>query len=364
MTDLTHLRDLIDLAKEPSSDRRRELLRGVTDLFLEDPGSYTNLESTHFSDIMGTVARSLEAHVRADLSRRLATVAEAPRDLVTQLANDEISVATPILESSLALTEEDLLDIIRQCSNAHRTAVAGRPDVNETISDALVDHGDDEVVKALIQNESAQIGQKTIAKVVDRAAKNEQLQEPLIDRQDLPPDVLHDMFWVVSTKLRSRILERSADLDPEIVDRVLAQTERKIMKDANRRTEERSRAQQFIDRKVELRELSETLLVNLIRAKRVPELICGFARLAKIDDETAERILRDPSGEGLAIACKATRLDRQTFSTLALLGAQKKKRTVEATRDLLDIYDQIPQDMAQRAMRFWRVRRDAESVAA
>jgi uncharacterized protein (DUF2336 family) len=364
MTDLTHLRDLIDLAKEPSSERRRELLRGVTDLFLEDPGAYTNLEADHFSDIMGTVARSLEANVRADLSRRLASVAEAPRDLVTQLANDEISVAAPILENSLALSEEDLLDIIRQCSNAHRTVVAGRADVNETISDALVDHGDDEVVQALIENQSAQIGQTTIRKVADRAARNEQLQEPLVDRQDLPPDILHDMFWVVSTKLRTRILERSADLDPEIVDRVLAQTERKIMKDANRRPDERSRAQQFIDRKVELRELSETLLVNLIRANRVPELICGFARIAKIDEDTAERILRDPSGEGLAIACKATRLDRQTFSTLALLGAKKMKRSVKATRDLLDIYDQIPQDMAQRAMRFWRVRRDAESVAA
>ncbi len=364
MTDLTHLRDLIDLAKEPSSDRRRELLRNVTDLFLEDPGIYTGTETAHFSDIMGTVARSLETNVRADLSRRLATVAEAPRDLVAQLANDEISVAAPILENSLALSEDDLLEIIGQCSNAHRTVVAGRSDVNEVISDALVNHGDDEVVNALIQNDQAKIGQQTILKVVDRASSSEMLQGSLVDRKDLPPDVLHDMFWVVSTKLRSRILERSADLDPEIVDRVLAQTERKIMKDANRRTEERSRAQQFIDRKVELRELSETLLVNLVRANRLDELVCGFARLAKIDEETAERILKDPTGEGLAIACKATRLDRATFSTLAVIGAQSKRRSVKDTRELFDIYDQIPQDMAQRAMRFWRVRRETQSAAA
>ncbi len=364
MTELTHLRDLIDLAKEPSSERRRELLRNVTDLFLEDPEVYSGQETEHFSNIMGTVARSLEASVRADLSRRLATVAEAPRDLVAQLANDEISVAAPILESSLALTEDDLLEIISQCSNAHRSVVAGRPDVNETISEALVDHGDDTVVNVLINNAQAQIGETTIQKVVRRAASNETLQTSLVDRHDLPPDVLHDMFWVVSTKLRSRILERSAELDPEIVDRVLAQTERKIMKDANRRTEERSRAQQFIDRKAELRELSETLLVNLVRANRLDELICGFARLAKIDEETAERILKDPSGEGLAIACKATRLDRSTFSTLAVIGVRGKKRSVQEARELFDVYDQIPQDMAQRAMRFWRVRRETQSAAA
>jgi len=364
MTNLRHLRDLIDLAKEPSSERRRELLRNVTDLFLEDPEIFSGPETEHFSNIMGTVARSLEANVRADLSRRLATVAEAPRDLVAQLANDEISVATPILENSLALSEDDLLEIIKECSNAHRSAVAGRSDVNETISEALVDHGDDDVVNVLIKNNDARIGRTTIEKVVDRAASNETLQGSLVDRQDLPPDVLHDMFWVVSTRLRSRILDRSAELDPEIVDRVLAQTERKIMKDANRRSDERSRAQQFIDRKVELRELSETLLVNLARANRLEELVCGFARIAKIDEDTAGRILKDPSGEGLAIACKATRLDRSTFSTLAVIGVQKKHRSVQETRDLFEIYDQIPQDMAQRAMRFWRVRRETESAAA
>ena len=184
MTNLRHLRDLIDLAKEPSSERRRELLRNVTDLFLEDPEIFSGPETEHFSNIMGTVARSLEANVRADLSRRLATVAEAPRDLVAQLANDEISVATPILENSLALSEDDLLEIIKECSNAHRSAVAGRSDVNETISEALVDHGDDDVVNVLIKNNDARIGRTTIEKVVDRAASNETLQGSLVDRLD------------------------------------------------------------------------------------------------------------------------------------------------------------------------------------
>lgn len=364
MTSFTHLRDLIDLAKEPSSERRRELLRSVTDLFLEQPAKYSPEETAHFSDIMGHVARSMETQVRAELARRLATVAEAPRELVNQLANDEIDVASPLLAESLALSEDDLLDIIRQQSDQHRVAVAGRSDVNETISEALVDHGGDIVVDALVRNRSATIGRDALAKVADRASSNEALQGLLLERPDLPADMLHDMFWVVSTKLRSRILQKSADLDPEIVDRALAQTERKLMKEAVPETEDRIRARQFIDRKVELRELSESFLVQLVRGNRIEELICGFARMAKIEEETAETILRDPGGEGLAIACKATRFDRATFSTLALLSANGQKRSVEETRELLELYDQVPQDVAMRAMRFWRVRKEAATQAA
>jgi uncharacterized protein (DUF2336 family) len=364
MSGHTQLRDLIDLAKEPSSERRRELLRNVTELFLEQPADHNALERGHFSDIMGQVAKSMEVEVRSELAHRLAGVAEAPRDLINQLAHDEIDVATPILEGNTSLTEEDLLQIIQKKGNAHRTIVAARPDVNETISDALVDHGNDQVIHTLVCNENAKIAQQTISKVVDRASHNEALHSPLLDRKDLPADVMHNLYWVVSGKLRTRILEKSADLDPEIVDRVLADSERKLLKNLAKNDQERTRAQQFIDRKVALRELSETLLVDLVRANRLDELVCGFAKMVKIDEATAERILYDESGEALAIACKAIRFDRVTFSTLALLSPAQTKRELKDTRELLAVYEDMPQELALRAMRFWRVRRDTISEAA
>ena len=365
MSSFTHLRDLIDLAKEPSSERRRDLLRSVTSLFLERPADYTEEERQHFSEILGTVARSMETEVRMELARRLATIAEAPRELVIQLAHDdEVSVAAPILENSAALTQEDLLDIIERCGNAHRAVVATRPDVDETISDALVDHGNDEVVGVLMGNKAACISPKTIEKVAVRATGNEDLQAPLISREDLPADVMHEMYWAVSEKLRARILERSAELDPEVVDKVLVQMERKVLKGSKSNERERSQAEEFIDRKIATRELSEALLVELVRTNRLEELACGFAHLVKVDAATAERILHDPSGEALAIACKAMRFDRSTFSTLALLAPSEKRRGLESTRELLDLYEQMPPDVALRAMRFWRVRCQSTQAAA
>lgn len=365
MSSFTHLRDLIDLAQEPSSDRRRELLRNVTDLFLENPADYTPMEREHFSEILGGVARTMATEVREELARRLASIAEAPRDLVIQLAHDEeVCVATPILETSTVLSQEDLLEIVERCGNGHRAVVATRADIDERLSEALVDHGDDQVVSALISNNQACIAPATIEKVAVRATSSEILQAPLIGRDDLPADVMHEMYWAVSGKLRTCILERSAELDPEIVDKVLVQMERKLLKDNRVHEKKRSQAQEFIDRKAATRELSETLLVDLVRTDKLEELACGFAHLVKIDAATARRILHDPGGEALAIACKATRFDKSTFSTLALLAQPDKKRGLNATRELLDLYEQIPQDVALRTMRFWRVRSQGTKMAA
>ena len=47
---------LIDLAKEGSSEKRRELLRKVSDAFLDTPHSRTEREAELFDEIVGAVA--------------------------------------------------------------------------------------------------------------------------------------------------------------------------------------------------------------------------------------------------------------------------------------------------------------------
>ena len=62
------------------------------------------------------------------------------------------------------------------------------------------------------------------------------------------------------------------------------------------------------------------------------------------------RILREPSGEALAAACKGAHLKRATFSALAVLfapeSAEKERR--------LGAYDAVPQDGAESLVQFWR----------
>jgi hypothetical protein len=84
---MTKLQDLIDLAKEPSSEKRRVLLREVTDLFFANPERRGG-ELTLFDDVLTQLAGEMEEAVRVELAVRLAPTQSPPFKLVRILATD------------------------------------------------------------------------------------------------------------------------------------------------------------------------------------------------------------------------------------------------------------------------------------
>ncbi|HUJ03568.1 MAG TPA: DUF2336 domain-containing protein [Rhizomicrobium sp.] len=75
-----------------------------------------------------------------------------------------------------------------------------------------------------------------------------------------------------------------------------------------------------------------------------------FARLLGIAPLTARRILAEPSGNALAIACKGAHLTRAAFSALAVLFAPDAR----ACEKRLEAFDNVPQDGADNMVRYWQ----------
>ena len=122
---LAELKQLNQLAQEQDSDRRRQLLLRTTDLFFDRSETFNEIQSRYFGDIIETLAFELESKVRAELARRLAPKAQAPRSLLSRLAADDIAVARPVLEHSAALTQDDLICIGEKGSQDHLLAFRG-----------------------------------------------------------------------------------------------------------------------------------------------------------------------------------------------------------------------------------------------
>ena len=187
---IVRLGNLVLLAKEPTSEGRRKLLREVTDLFLEAPETLKNNEVAQFGGIMGQIAYDMEMSVRQHLAEMLAGVDAAPHGLVTKLANDEIEVARPILQESGVLRDENLLEIVKIRSQEHLLAVSVCENVSERVADGLVARGNDAVLESLAGNKGAQLSRAAMETMMSRAEANEALQEPLVMRSDVPPDLL------------------------------------------------------------------------------------------------------------------------------------------------------------------------------
>jgi uncharacterized protein (DUF2336 family) len=130
-------------------------------------------------------------------------------------------------------------------------------------------------------------------------------------------------------------------------------------RDASGADDNCSPAQKFIRRKAALGQLNESLLVELLRSGQVPEFVVGFARLTKLDIETARKIILDHGCEPLAVTCKACSFDRSTFATIEMLTYNGPVREAREVFELLEVYDRVSVESARRAIRFWRVRMKA-----
>ena len=360
----SRLKELIAVAKEGSSDKRRDLLREITDVFMAQPDRYTSTELQHFDIIMSRVTEQVEANLRREIAEKLADVPTAPRGLINQLAHDEISVAEPVLRRSQALTEEDLVRIVRQRGQDHMKAISKRREVPEAVTEEIVERGSEEVLVSLAENQGAQMKPATMEKMVTQSRSANALQKPMMERFDLPPKLLTQMYFFVSSALKKEILKRSDMLDPSLIDEAVKSNRKKILTGALRDVKiEVSAAQQFIQDKIAANAINETLLKELIDMRRSTEFLLAFSHYIGIDSSTTQALLKDKTWESLAIACRAAGLERPTFAKI-VFGMQKSHNEQNRALRILDLYLKIPQDAAERVMRFWRVRTQAVTAAA
>ena len=90
--------ELEDSIHAGSDNRRLQTLRRVTDLFLAEPDRLTDEQVNIFGDVLLRLVERIETRARAELSRRLAPIHNAPNQVIQKLArDDEISVAGPVL---------------------------------------------------------------------------------------------------------------------------------------------------------------------------------------------------------------------------------------------------------------------------
>src|SRR5882672_12567417 len=95
--------DLLELARQPSSEKRSALLRRITDLFFDGMSERNVSENALFDEIVLRVMRDVDLDARAAFSEQVADKPSASRHLVLTLARDEIAVARPVLERSPVL---------------------------------------------------------------------------------------------------------------------------------------------------------------------------------------------------------------------------------------------------------------------
>ena len=150
---------------------RDQLFRNMAQLYSYVSDRCDDEQVAQYDEVLCQLAELVEVEARTHVAKLLAPLDRAPGNVVNKLANDSIDVAAPLLEFSNVLSDDDLIDIVSNQSEAHRVAIAGRNNVPERVGDAIVEHGGATSVSRLVSNNTAELGRETIEKLVARASR-------------------------------------------------------------------------------------------------------------------------------------------------------------------------------------------------
>jgi len=356
--------DLIALAQEPSSAKRRELLREITNIFMSNPEDINTSEMALYDAVMSQLSDDMETAVRAEIANTLARATMAPLGLLRRLASDHIDVAEPILERSKALTEGDLMHVVSNMGQDHLRAVSRRDEVPESVSGVIVRRGDDTTLHTLLSNDGARLSRAANEAVVQRAQANPALHEVVVNRPDMPADLLNEMYFVVETRLRERIMQENAKLDPAVIEDALSKGRDRVAVAHGSLPADYERINTDVELLRKNEKLTPNLLAKYMRDPNPTYFLCALAQLADIDFLTARHVVNRREVDALAIACKAAGLDKALFLTCAMIMLGEQENAMGKAAEYGRLYQDLPQDTALRTIRFWRMRRAEGQHAA
>ncbi|WP_421707969.1 DUF2336 domain-containing protein [Algihabitans sp.] len=355
------LDQLLGLARDKSAEGRRLLLDTVADLFSEDGRVLNEREHALMTDILSKLLRDVEMRVRREVSERLARRQDAPLEIVKLLANDDIEVARPVLVTSSILRDIDLVEIVHHRTQQHQLSIAMRREVSEFVSEALVEAGDIDVIKALLDNPNARISEATLEYLVEESRRVDSYQEPLVRRSDLSPQLARRMCLWVGAALRSYILD-NYDIDPteldDLLEDVALETLETLPATASPGEPQDDAASRLAQQLAEAKRLTPDMLVQTLRQGEISLFEAMFAQMTGLRRRLIGRLIYEPGGEGLVIACRALAVDKPAFTSIFLLS--RKGRPGDQVVDprelsrVISLFDRVKPDAAQQVLRRWQ----------
>ena len=157
--------DVINLKNNPSRESRLLVAEKVCDQF--NARNFTEEETIVVAEIFRLLAKDVEVVIRQAMAEKLKHNSRLPEDIAFVLANDVMQVALPILQFSPALSEADLITIVRGGKElAKLLAVTKRDILTPAISKEILNKKQIMLSESLLRNKGAFIATEDLQQVL------------------------------------------------------------------------------------------------------------------------------------------------------------------------------------------------------
>jgi uncharacterized protein (DUF2336 family) len=340
-----------------SNEKRVETLMRVTDLFINDAAKYAEKETKLFDDVMGHLIKHVESRALVELSRRLAPIANAPIDTIRSLAhNDAIEISGPVLTTSKRLSDNDLIEIAMTKSQAHLAKIAVRPQLNEGVTEVLVDRGDSDVANEVASNAGARFSNTGMAKLVMRADGDDRLTESISRRADISPKLFRPLLIQATEAVRSKLLAAATPHQKATIQQILNEISQQIGNDT-RKPRNFADAQRNVAELSQDTDLAKSKILEFADSNRMAEMIAVLSVLSGVTVTQIDRLFQTCNELGLTFLCKSIALELDAaFAVVMTCNGKATSDGSQLFDDFPAHYEGLTVPSAQRVIRFWQGR--------
>jgi uncharacterized protein (DUF2336 family) len=326
------------------------MLRRITALFVEGASRFNSQHVHVFGHVLTRLSADVDTPARVELARQLATMRNAPADLLRRLAHDDdIAVARPVLKQS-QLKQKDLAEIAQSGSPAHLLALSKRKGISASVTDNLVQRAERDVRHGLAENLDAQLSPAALAVLIDRAAQDPALAEKVGMRPDIPPPLLRDLLLKTTRTVQRQLL---ASAKPEVQSEIRRVLSEVAGVDAAPR--DYSAAERTMRELHEQGRLDEARIADFADRRQYEELVAGIARMCEVPVSVVERLMASDRLDPFLIVGKAAGWAWTTVRTIMAAAPQAGAKSSAEFDAAFANFERLSPTTAQRVMRFWQV---------
>lgn len=344
--------------------RRVDMLRRVTDLFVDHAPDYSSAQIAVFDDVFVCLIDVMEAAAKIDLSERLAPLASAPPRAIRSLAFDDlVEVASPVLSQSEALDDDALIENARTKSQGHLLAISERRTLTGAVTDILVARGNDIVVQNTVNNLGAAFSEQGYAKLISRAEGNDALATCIGLRPSIPRHHYLKLVAKASAAVRARLEAAYPQAAGDVAQAVrLAAT--RVRSAPAAMSEDTRISHELVRLLHQDGRLDENEVMKFAAHGKFDEVNAAIACLAHMPVAATESMMTEASNEGIMILAKVANFSWATVKAIINLRETLAGLPLTDSATDRDTYERLRPSTAQQVLRFHRMQQVTATSAA
>ena len=313
---LSGLEGLVALGRNGGLNMKPILLRVVTDQFVSQPRHPVS-DIRQYEELARQLIQEADIPTAVAVARRLGAHPDAPPAVLDRLLDRHPDVAAALFATGAAVDRAKLTERAEWGSTAEAMAIAGRRNLDARTASALARRQETEVLCALAANTTAPLDAHAISFFLQRGRTDRELGRVLLARTDLAVDK-SPLFLLANSEQRAEML-------------AVARRD-----DATARAEGRRPPQRDLD-----------ALADLAAAQKWTLFAIEFAMRLGCDPRGVQEIIRDRSGEPLAVALAALGMEPADAARIFL----SSEPDISHSFDRIRVLTRITSDLSPQAAR-------------